>query len=270
MSESAQKPTKEEFMRWSDSKTCGTFTASIQQWYESSQSNLLSRIQDTDFFCSLSKELEAAASKYNEATNTKLFSLNRRPEIAWNKKTYASFAEKIYRHNCLDNNNFPDPPVDGWITLENSYEKIDDIIRTTLVVAYADAPAFLSEKILQSAKTAGMKSYSKDHAKEKGYYAHHVYIDVPVPIASLTRAGDYREFQVPVEIQITTELQGALREITHVLYEKERLSGGPGDRWKHEFDSERFRAAYMAHSLRFIEAMIVDLRGRIQPERNFK
>jgi ppGpp synthetase/RelA/SpoT-type nucleotidyltranferase len=132
-----------------------------------------------------------------------------------------------------------------------------------LTVGYADAAEFLALRLRQSAESCGLDCTIKDHAKEKGYYAHHFYARLPVPIASTSSALEYGQRAVPVEIQITTELQGALREVTHKLYERERLEGGLEAGWKQNFSSGRFRAAYMAHSLRFIEAMIVELRDQV-------
>jgi ppGpp synthetase/RelA/SpoT-type nucleotidyltranferase len=251
------------FAAWSDLSTCGVFSRSTETWFRSSQNNILAEMQEMEFLSDLPSHLEIIGQEYQSNFGCQLFSLERDPAIKWKKKSFSSFLEKLYRINYVDNKNFPAPPEGGWVNLERSCEIVDDIVRTTIVVAYADAPDYVGERLSAIAKSLGIDCYWRDHAKEKGYYAFHLYLKVPVPVASTLGSTDYLDMRVPVEIQITTELQGALREVTHLLYEEERLLGGLEDNWKKKFDSNRFRAAYMAHSLRFIEAMIVDLREKV-------
>lgn len=257
---------KNKFSEWSSAETCGIFIPHIERWYSLNQRNVLGLLKDTDLFAELKTTIDDAAVEYFEQKGVNLFANNRFPDINWDKKTYGSFLEKLYRINCTENPNFPESPETGWLSLDRSFEQIDDIIRCTVVVAYADGPAFLANYIGEMAKQNGHTVTIKDHAKEKGYYAHHLYISLVTPISSTNAPGDYPDKSVPIEIQITTELQGVLRELTHRLYEQERLSGGLDQDWKNQFESGRFRAAYMAHSLRFIEAMIVDLRNTVEDE----
>lgn len=253
----------EEFSEWSTSTTCGTFSSSTRVWFELNQNNVFSLLQEHLFFATLQETLTAAAKRFESTTDSQLFALDRQPSIKWSKKSYKSFLEKLYRRNRVENHNFPEPPEGGWITLDNSFERVDDIVRTTIAVAYADGPEFLASYLGVRGEALGLSCVTKDHAKEKGYYAHHFYARMRVPVGLASGGHAYPELAVPVEIQVTTELQGALREITHRLYEEERLDGRLAAGWKQDFASGRFRAAYMAHSLRFIEAMIVDLRAQI-------
>lgn len=253
-----------EFMEWSTNDTCGAFTTHMKAWYGINQANLYTTLSDSHFATELPQCLSAAEREYKERCGADLFAFRRTPKLDWNKKPYESFVEKLFRLNCLENPDFPGPPKGGWCSLAKSFEVVDDIIRTTIIVAYADGPTFLAEKIGELAARLGLKFSLKDHAKDKGYYAQHFYMILPLSVSSPTAADEYPELQVPVEIQITTELQGALREITHRLYEQERLQGGLAPDWKTQFRSGRFRAAYMAHSLRFIEAMIVELREAVR------
>ena len=256
-----------EFASWSSEATCGVFGPQTRNWYTSNQNNAWSELLLTDFFAKLGQTIKTAALSYEHDFNAKLFALDRIPQaIEWHRKSYASFLNKLFRVNCVENRNFPNPPNEGWRTVQRSFEEIDDIVRTTVVVAYADGPAHLAGAIAESAMAHGLKVKIKDHAQEKGYYAHHVYVYLPLEISSLVSLGEYPRIEMPVEIQITTELQGVLREITHRLYEGERNVGALAADWKNQFESGRFRAAYMAHSLRFIEAMIVDLRRTTQPK----
>ncbi len=250
-----------EFAAWSTAATCGLFTSTTDTWFSTSQNNLLVTIQAAPFFASLSEHLRTIAEQYKADTGSALFALGRNLDVQWHKKSFDSFRNKLFRINCLENTAFPEAPEKGWTSLDQSFEVIDDIIRTTVVVAYADGPEYLGKKLTDLAHAEGILCSHRDHAKEKGYYAFHLYPTISVPVALTSASASYKDRTVQIEIQITTELQGALREITHVLYEKERLEGLEGD-WKKQFGSGRFRAAYMAHSLRFIEAMIVELRNK--------
>ena len=73
--------------------------------------------------------------------------------------------------------------------------------------------------------------------------------------------GNIAAKDVQAEIQVTTQLQEILRDLTHPFYKVRRL-GVPTDihaeRWK--YDSSHFRASYLGHTLHLVEAMIVQLR----------
>ena len=255
----------DEFKLWSSPSTCGALAhPRLEQWYKTTQNNVVTQLQDDDLLSRLPGLLDGAAEAFAGGRNgARLFGVGRdaKKALEWQRKPVASFIEKLYRLNVVENSEFPSPPADGWITPVSSlrFGGIDDIVRSTVVVAYADAAPFLAEFLISEAGRCGYKCTSKDHTKEKGYYAHHWYLATEVDIAH--DDGTFSKIAVPVEVQITTELQAALREVTYRLYQDERLAGDVPDDWKTNFGSGRFRAAYMAHSLRFIEAMIVDLRN---------
>jgi ppGpp synthetase/RelA/SpoT-type nucleotidyltranferase len=256
------------FMTWSTQATCGVFAPHVANWYLTNQSNLYTTLQDSELQAQMPLLISTARDEYKTACGASLFAFSRTPKLEWNRKSYDSFVDKLFRVNCLENPNFPEPPNGGWCALDTAFERIDDIVRTTIVTAYADGPSFLAGKLTAFANRLGLQARVKDHAQEKGYYAHHVYIRLPLAVSSPTVATHYPESFVWIEIQITTELQGVLREITHRLYERERLEGKLAEDWKAQFQSRRFRAAYMAHSLRFIEAMIIELRGTVHGTEN--
>jgi ppGpp synthetase/RelA/SpoT-type nucleotidyltranferase len=255
-----------EFVSWSTEATCGSFSAHSSTWYWTHQNNLWSVLQASSFLPDLDKTLSAARDSYREETGSELFALGAIPKLDWNKKTYDSLVDKLFRFNCVENPSFPDPPDKGWCRVDSAFGTINDIIRTMCFVAYADGPAFLANQIESCAAAHSLPVSVRAHAEEKGYYAHHVYVRFDVPVLS-PHTGLFEQASTAVEIQIATQLQGALREVTHVLYERERLSGAGLGEWKHDFASGRFRAAYMAHSLRFIEAMIVELRASVTAQK---
>jgi ppGpp synthetase/RelA/SpoT-type nucleotidyltranferase len=259
----AKPETPQQFSEWSTEATCGRFSRYTPTWYATGQNNLFTQLQDSEFFAQFATLLENSTTEFRQRSRAQLLAVGTAPEVEWHKKSYESFLEKMFRKNCVENLNFPSPPLGGWVSLDSAFSAIDDIVRTTIFVAYADAPDFLAKQIEESAERFNLCVVHKDHVTEKGYYARHVYISLSVPIASLTAGGEFTDQKVAVEVQIATQLQGALREITHFMYERERLNGAQATDWKRDFRSGRFRAAYMAHSLRFIEAMILEVRDTI-------
>jgi hypothetical protein len=109
------RPTSpDEFAVWSSETTCGVFDSSTATWYQVSQNNLLLQLQEMPFFTGLDEELSAIAARYHAQTSSQLFAHRRSPETEWSKKPYASFIEKLYRLNCVENGSFPNPPPGGW------------------------------------------------------------------------------------------------------------------------------------------------------------
>ena len=73
--------------------------------------------------------------------------------------------------------------------------------------------------------------------------------------------GQERDFTLPIEIQITTQLQEVLYDLTHTIYED--LRNGvirQDDGWKWETENPLFKSAYISHTLHFLESSIVDIR----------
>ncbi len=70
-----------------------------------------------------------------------------------------------------------------------------------------------------------------------------------------------------LEIQVTTQLQEILGDLTHPYFQISRIDPNSPDRkWKWETDSNRFRSAYMCHTLHLLEAIMIDLRDKNTPQ----
>jgi hypothetical protein len=112
---------------------------------------------------------------------------------------------------------------------------------------------------LRYADRFGLTSRGYSQERDDGYYAFHSYVTFEAELF------DAKWNSVPagveVEIQITTQLQEVLRNLTHPLYERRRLQADDhSGKWKWEFDSNRFRLAYLSHALHLLESMILDSR----------
>ena len=180
------------------------------------------------------------------------------PELVFSKKTFASFASKLFRLNCLWNRLWPKNPQGGWFTYPNSFGQIDDLVRTTLICRYLDGPERVSKEILAAAKDAGLDGNISPKATETGYYAWHAYVRMPAQVIVADKLSDV---SISVEFQTTTQLQAALRELTHKFYEQDRVEPSiarPQSKW--DYQSPRFRAEYLGHTLHLVDAMILELR----------
>ena len=176
-----------------------------------------------------------------------------------NTKSFESVVNKAYRENVLSNQRFPEPPGENWVTPSNLFSEFSDLIRCQLVCRYKDGPQLLAQELKSFADQCGLKSRVKALGRDVGYYAYHFFVEVPV---EFTEGKEH----VEVEIQLTTQLQDVLYDITHQLYEKRRLQAGMDADWKWDIESNQFKASYLAHSLHFMEAVIVELRNQTTTE----
>jgi len=237
--------------------------------YESTENNNrfntnIRTIQGTIADSAIVREIEGKLSEwaheYEEETDSLLFM--HRPVLRFETKTYQATIDKIFRVNCLWNKEFPDnPPQSGWITPENVFSSINDLVRTYWVCKFIDGPKFITEKLAAYCQCKGIKHNSYSQERDEGYYAYHFYIYFDVQVLD---AGWNEVNTVAIaEIQVTTQMQEVLKELTHQYFEVTRLEPKSSDnKWKWEVNSNRFRSAYMCHTLHLLEAIILDLRKK--------
>jgi ppGpp synthetase/RelA/SpoT-type nucleotidyltranferase len=204
-----------------------------------------------------------------ELAGQKLFAMSsgdRAPDFSFVTKPYDSVIDKTYRVNCNWNRAFPRRPADGWTTASNWFSKFDDLVRTTLVCRYLDGPEIVCKALKQAAEGHKLEAAFEPRATNDGYYAFHFYARIPVSL--MTLQGKIHDTTVEVEVQVTTQLQEVLRDLTHPLYRAERVGvrrPSPIERW--DFGTSKFRASYLAHTLHLIEGMIVQLRNEVPDAR---
>lgn len=207
----------------------------------------------------LGMSLEKCREQYSEDTKSELFMTPSESEIKWLTKEYRSVLDKSYRYNVIENLGWPSEPSGGWMKPENWFSKLNDTVRTRIVCKYIDGPKFLAEQLVALATDLGLKSHFISRQKDDGYYAYHFYTGIPV--SGLIGAKP-EKVEVDVEIQITTQLQDALSQITHLYYEdrRNRRESDPSS-WKWEIDTNRFRIGYLSHTLHLLEAIILEARN---------
>jgi ppGpp synthetase/RelA/SpoT-type nucleotidyltranferase len=187
-------------------------------------------------------------------------------DLQLHSKSYQSILSKLYRTNVLNNRKFAVPPRGGWIKPQNMFGKLNDLVRSKIVCRHINEPAMIAQEILKLAQGANLKASGRAQTKDEGYYAHHIYLTVPARIVD----QQWQEFDesVRLEIQITTEMQNMLYELTHTFYDKERhvVPKDPHS-WKWDYRSARFSASYLSHTLHLVEGMILQLYEDIEREK---
>jgi len=188
--------------------------------------------------------------------------MSRASQLAVNTKPLDSLVDKSFRQNALFNENWPAPPDGGWILPDNWFETTRDVLRTSIVVKYLDGVTFLADKLAEVAQVLGLEAAIDYEAREEGYYAAHYYVslagEMPLP------KWDTKRIIFVLEVQITTQMQEAIRVLTHHFYEerRSRLLNAAQKKWQWNYDSDEFRANYLAHTLHHIEGLIMDIRVR--------
>ena len=227
--------------------------------YDLITAKLLADIQKGPVWTGLLDNFQSWADRYLRDTGYHLFTS---PEVPLLRiKPFDSFLLKGLRRNILDNQSWPDPPVGGWLFPDNWWTSTPDVIRTILVVKYLDGVQYLASQIgeLCEAHTGSCNVDFK--ASEFGYYAAHVNFNQKVNITKLDWGSD--TIALSVEIQITTQLQEVIGNLTHQYYEKRRIITEPRNiAWQWDHESDEFVPNYLGHILHYVEGMIMEVRNR--------
>lgn len=239
--------------------------------YEGLRDDIAEKLVDDPNWLYLQAALREANAEYRETEKIPLFRDGKTPDPLINKKKWGSFSRKVWRKNC---EKWDAPPLEGgdWITNENWWEHIRDVVRTQVRVTYLDGVSFLLERL--AGASFGPLEFPEEpeyKATRDGYYAAHL-------IASYSYEGspDVVEspvsMRVPIEIQVTTELKGGLKDLLHMVYEwgrddffREEDNDEEATSWRYE--SLPFKTRYLGHAAQFFEGVIVDTRRKIVRER---
>jgi ppGpp synthetase/RelA/SpoT-type nucleotidyltranferase len=134
-----------------------------------------------------------------------------RADFPVSRKTSVSIIDKMYRYNCVNNDQFPNPPAGGWLTTDKLTKSLDDLLRTQATFLFSDAVDEFAFKIEE--RFEDLHSHTKPHQDlNRGLHAQHLYLKIPS-----------RPRKVKFEIQIYTASQLGWRPLQHQLYEKYRI-----------------------------------------------
>lgn len=178
-------------------------------------------------------------------------------------KPFDSFLWKTFRKNALENRNWPEKPAGGWILVpEDWFKAIHDLVRTMFIVKHIDGAKFLASEIKSLCDQYHVEPCTVDlEGRDEGYYAAHISIGKVFDVQ--TQGLERENICSCIEIQITTQLQDAIRDILHKYYKEMRripIEERPDFKW--EFESPEFFTSYLGHVLHYVEGMIVVARKK--------
>jgi hypothetical protein len=243
--------TIDDYKTWMKATLGYEYDAKDETRYNMNMNSVLGSVSQHPFLIELEKELQLWSKEYKKDKGSDLFMSF--PDLK-------STIDKCFRHNVLWNERFPAEPKMGWITPVNVYSNLNDLIRMCFVCKFIDGPRFVTEKLNYHAEALCQEHNVYSQQREEGYYAYHFYSWFDISIVNSEWIVSTEKIQM--EIQVTTQLQEILYDLTHPYFEISRIDPKALDeqQWKWETKSNRFRSAYMCHTLHLLEAVIIDLR----------
>jgi len=249
----------EEFKIWFNSFFEFNVDDSYVYYYTTVVRQLKNDIEESAFWQKVLIELNEINDRYFIQKKVHLLTASENPKIL--TKSIDSLMMKAYRKNVLNNHNFPDSPQGGWITPDNWFESIKDIVRTTITVKYLDGVQFLVNELEKLTLDHGFHFTSSLEAREEGYYAAHSGIIFPLSMPDQNFAPIDKKLNI--EIQITTQIQEIIKTLLHKHYEENRKVQIPHDyKWQWDHKSPEFTSNYLGHIIHYVEGMIVEIRDK--------
>lgn len=248
----------EEYKRWMYSSEIFDFhDERAQENYYTTMSRCMKKMfEEGEFWTKFIRRLPDYEEEYKKRTNYDLLKKGFIPSVLI--KPYNSFIDKCFRRNVSQNDNWPKPPTNGWITCRNAANIFSDIIRTNVVVQYLDGVDDIVKMISE------MTPCDVDYqAKTEGYYAVHIDVKTQFEVPSLK--WDTQQIDGKVEIQVTTELKELIKEMLHKSYEADRSAFSVMEvnkGWQWNYQSNRFRLNFLGHVVHSLEGNILDIRDR--------
>lgn len=259
-----QRPTFQEYPKWhKDNLGEDLADDSLRRWYELNVRAAQTTLSQHNVAGLISKLL---IKRIADST----LSRNHPNNVQFVEKPFNSVVDKLFRLNCNWNRNFPKPPKPDWLKCSDVFIRLDDLVRSTIICRYIDGPQEICDEIVAAATDAGLTANSLPRATNEGYYAHH--INLKFPFELLGRDNVAKQVDIAAEIQVTTQMQDVLKDLTHLYYSKRRLETPIRETASHrwDFQSEGFRATYLGHTLHLIEGVIAELRQAGQKKKRAK
>lgn len=255
------KPKDEiEFLEWIKEQLKFDFEPSKYKfYYETVTRKIKDDFEKSDSWKNLLQNLNEFNDEYYIEKGVNLLIPSEKPQIYI--KSLESVINKAYRKNVLNNINYPASPDKGWVTPDNWFENLNDILRTTITVKYLDGVSFLINKLESYFSNQGFKFDCSYEAREEGYYAAHSGIEYDFDIPDPQFSPIKKKFNI--EIQVTTQIQETIKNLLHKHYEENRKKEKAKDyKWQWDYKSEEFIPNYLGHIIHYVEGMIVEIRDK--------
>lgn len=250
-----------QYIRWLKKHRRIEITDKVRDHYERVTAKMKAEFESSLFWEQLCSNLREYDDEYKSEQGYSLLYYPDPPML--HRKDWDSFLDKTRRKNAIENPNWPKAPPGGWILPANWYSRINDILRTLIVVKYLDGADFLAKKTLSLCQENNNKCFHCDYeATEEGYYAVHMYITDEFEIPRID--WDTERVRMTVEIQITTQIQEVIRQLIHKYYEEKRgkVSLASERVWQWDYKSDEFIPNYLGHILHYVEGMIMEIRDK--------
>jgi len=254
------KPTNiEEYKNWLKDFLGVELDNKYETYYNTVSTQAKIKFESTPFWTDFVNNIPNYKDDYLMRTKYNLLKVNEAPELLI--KSFDSFLLKTFRKNVLKNNNWPDEPTNGWYTPDNWFERINDLIRTTISVKYLDGVEYMVESLKEIAKKNNLSFESDFEAREEGYYAAHTYVSHNLEIPH--QDWDTQSLNFKIEIQVTTQLQEVIKTLLHKHYADNRKKiKKSNSKWQWDYSSQEFATNYLGHILHYVEGMIMEIRDK--------
>jgi len=235
--------------------------------YRDVSTSVMYDFKHSDAFTALIHELHNYGAEYRRSFGYDLL-MKKPEETELEPKEWEKFKLKVWRKNVVQNPNWDThnwdqdrcSPKEGWITPDNWYDRIHDIVRTKIVVKYFDGVKFLLDRIDKHFTNYGFRCKPDWEAREEGYYAAHLNV---IGDYSIRSGMQIHKMKVSVEIQITTQIKDVITELTHKYYERKRETlEFPDTKWQWDYECGEFAPNYIGHMLHYIEGAVMQIRER--------
>lgn len=247
------------YIRWLSDEHGVRVSHKTKTRYDSVVFKIQKEFENSEFWKAIHDRFDSFEQTYHLDTGFNLFISNAIPVIV--TKPFKSFLLKTFRKNCLDNLSWPEPPDGGWLWPDRCYAQINDLVRTCFIVKYLDGVNRLLDSIHSICEAVGTNCRVDFEAKEEGYYAAHAYIDFTCHVPK--HDWDTEEISVPIELQVTTQLQEIIKTMLHSYYEDRRkITQQDRLSWQWDYTSDEFATNYLGHILHYLEGMIMGVRSR--------
>jgi ppGpp synthetase/RelA/SpoT-type nucleotidyltranferase len=212
----------------------------------------------------LCTELQLVHDRHGTSSRFRLLTNRNTEHLKLDPKDFDELVDKTWRKNIVANAGAAkgQAPEGGWITHENWDERILDILRTTVTVRFLDGVKEVVDSITEFAIREGVEFEPPDWQSKVGHCAVHVVLRPEVEYRSA--AGPDVVAALPIEIQVSTQLQDVACELTHPIYERRRLTNP--DEWELEWSEDpHFVANHVPFGLHLVDGVILAERRKLGP-----
>mgnify|MGYP001348902424 CR=1 FL=1 len=249
----------DEYPGWFQKNFNFELSKNSHQYYDSVSSKMKSDLEESKFWESLLNKIPDTHFEYQMEKKYPLV-IDPHAGVKVFIKPYSSFIEKTYRINVLQNQNFPKEPDKGWVTPDNWFHRVRDILRTQIAVKYLDGVEFVSQRITELCIQHNQNCSVDFEARQEGYYAAHLSIEKTFEIPKMN--WDTYKTNAFIEIQVTTQIQEVIKKLLHTYYESRRMEDQISKKWQWDYKSEEFSVNYLGHILHYVEGMIMEIRDK--------